>query len=121
MTTGAGANLPRLKREPVALLDDTSPIGVGQMPARCPLGRNNRGHRTVIPDPHAAGGPGGIGHIQGRGVMQGIREDTAAGQGHGAAARQSPQLVGLEKLEITDIVDFSGVGSQRLGVAPRDL
>src|SRR5207249_10494174 len=79
------------------------------------------GHRAVVAQADAAGRTGGIRRVVGERVVQCLRQDAAARNGGGTAHRQSPNLIGLEQLEVTDVVDFAGVCAEGLRVAPGDL
>ena len=50
--------------------------------------------------------------------MQRLRQDPAARYRSGTAHRQPPKLIGLEQLQVADVVNFAAVGSQRLRAAP---
>ena len=91
------------------------------MPGHRAPRRDQGGHRAVVAQADAAGRTGGIRRVVGERVVQCLRQDAAARNGGGTAHRQSPNLIGLEQLEVTDVVDFAGVCAEGLRVAPGDL
>src|SRR4051812_29318015 len=75
---------------------------------------NDRCLRTIVPQAAAAGGPGGIRQVPVHGVMHWGRQHAAARERRWIPKRHTATLVRLEKLEIANVVDLSGVGPKRL-------
>ncbi len=116
VATGAGADFTRLEGHPIALLHHTAVGGIRQVPGQRPLGRYDGGHGSVIRQMRAAGEARGIRRIFRNRVVPGLRHHPAARHGG-----QPAKAVGLEELQVGDLVNGGLRAHDALGGGVRDL
>ncbi|TMC48544.1 MAG: hypothetical protein E6J26_10635 [Chloroflexi bacterium] len=119
MAGSAHTNLAGLERQPVALAYDGHPARIGRLPAQRATRRHKGRHRAVGAERDTAGRSARVGRIVHGRVMQELRQHAAARPRRSVAKGKAADLIGLEELDVRDVVEFAG-GAQRLHASSGD-